>query len=117
TVPIGHIPIVSDMGVGNTSFRGLIPGTLEDLNMLNPMGLFKSFLAGSTPKCAPVTLAVVNNDNQRSMQTHYVTVSDITDMDPCLFPNRRNPQTGATCKEMFVPYSNPTSAASTAEAL
>jgi hypothetical protein len=39
--------------------------------------------------------------NNKSSETHYVTLTDIGNMDPCSFPKRKNPVNGAKCKETF----------------
>jgi hypothetical protein len=47
-VPQGNVPFISaGMGVNFTEFRGLIPGTISNLNVLNPFGIMGAFLAGS----------------------------------------------------------------------
>ena len=43
-VPSGNIPFISSgMGVNFSEFKGLIPGTISNLNAFNPMELFQSF--------------------------------------------------------------------------
>ena len=39
--------------------------------------------------------------NNKSTQSHFVTLVDIQNMDPCIFPNRVNPITNTPCKETF----------------
>ena len=46
-------------------------------------------------------METITVDNVRSSETHYVTLADITNMDPCIFPNGKNPVTGQNCKETF----------------
>lgn len=101
-VPQGNIPIISQgLGVNFSSFKGLIPGTMSNLNVLNPFAIMQSFLSGSVPDCQKITMETINNDNYRSSETHYVTTVDIKNMDPCSFPNRINPLTNAGCRETF----------------
>jgi hypothetical protein len=103
-VPQGNIPIVSSgMGVNFSEFKGLIPGTISDLNVLNPYSIMTSFLSGSNPKCQQITMQTIDTNNNVSNETHYVTTVDIQNMDPCSFSNKKNPITGASCKEAFVP--------------
>jgi len=103
-VPQGNIPIVSSgMGVNFSEFKGLIPGTISDLNVLNPYSIMTSFLSGSNPKCQEITMQTIDANNNVSNETHYVTTVDIQNMDPCSFSNKKNPITGASCKEAFVP--------------
>ena len=102
-VPEGNIPFISSgMGVNFTEFRGLIPGAMSDLNVLNPMGLMRGFMMGANPPCQPMTLTTINNENVRSSETHYLALADIQNMDPCSFPNGVNPVTKQKCRETFV---------------
>lgn len=104
-VPTGNIPIVSSgMGVNFGEFKGLVPGTLSNLNAFNPMSMFQAFLAGSSPDCRPVTMETIDIYNNRSTETHYVTLVDLQNMDPCNFPDRTNPVTRAKCRETFQGY-------------
>ena len=53
-IPDGNIPLISSASGGTnfSTFRGLIPGMLSNLNVLNPGDLFKSFNMSTEPKCA-----------------------------------------------------------------
>jgi hypothetical protein len=101
-VPVGNIPLVSSgLGVNFTEFKGLIPGTLGNLNALNPYAIMQSFLVGSTPPCQELTMETIDINNNKSSETHFVTLVDIQNMDPCNFSNKKNPITKNTCKETF----------------
>jgi hypothetical protein len=101
-VPQGDIPFISSgLGVNFTEFRGLIPGAMSNLNVLNPFGLIQSFLAGSTPPCQEITMQTIDVNNNKSSETNFVTVVDIQNMDPCSFPNGINPITKVKCVEAF----------------
>lgn len=101
-VPVGNIPIVSQgLGVNFSEFKGLIPGTISNLNAFNPLTMFQSFMAGSKPDCQQITMETIDMYNMKSTETHFVTLVDIKNMDPCLFQNRVNPLTGANCRETF----------------
>lgn len=101
-VPQGNVPFISSgLGTNFKSFRGLIPGTMSNLNRLNPFAMMQAFMSGSTPPCQKVTLETINTNNDRSNETHYVSTVDLQNMDPCDFQNRRNPVTGVGCKETF----------------
>jgi len=85
-VPSGNIPFISTgIGVNFTEFRGLVPGALQDLNVLSPYGIMQSFLSGSTPPCQQITMETIGIDNKHSMETQYVTENDIKRMDACDF--------------------------------
>lgn len=101
-VPQGNIPFISSgMGVNFSEFKGLIPGTISNMNAFNPMEIFQAFLSGSKPACQELTMETIDIYNNKSTETHYVTLVDIQNMDPCSFQNRTNPITGAKCKETF----------------
>jgi hypothetical protein len=101
-VPAGNIPFISSgMGVNFSEFKGLIPGTISNLSAVNPTEIFQSFLAGSKPDCQPLTMETIDIYNNKSTETHFVTKIDIQNMDPCIFQDRTNPITGATCRETF----------------
>lgn len=101
-VPEGNIPLISGaMGVNFSEFKGLIPGAMGNLNVLNPFAIMRAFLSGSTPPCQPITMEVINTENVRSTETNYVTLADITGMDPCIFKDNKNPITNIKCRETF----------------
>lgn len=102
-MPVGNIPFISQgLGVNFSEFKGLIPGTMGNLNVLNPFAIMQSFLSGSTPPCQELTMQTINTDNLKSSETHYVTLVDIQNMDPCIFPDKRNPLVkDSVCKETF----------------
>jgi hypothetical protein len=101
-VPNGDIPFISGaMGVNFSDFEGLIPGSMGNLNVLNPFAILQSFMSGATPPCQEITMQTINNNNTKSSETHFVTVADIKNIDPCSFPNKKNPITNAKCKESF----------------
>ena len=106
-VPAGNIPFISSgVGVNFSEFRGLIPGTISNLNAFNPMTLLQGFLAGSNPDCQELTMETVDVYNNRSTESHFVTLIDIRNMDPCIFPDNKNPVTGVPCRETFSNINN-----------
>ena len=102
-VPTGEIPFISDgMGINFSEFEGLIPGAMGNLDSLNPMRLFSAFLAGSDPSCQSLTMDTIDTSNNKSKETHYVTIDDIKNMNPCWFgKNGKNPVTKVKCEEAF----------------
>jgi hypothetical protein len=101
-VPVGNIPFISSgLGVNFSEFKGLIPGAMSNLNVLNPFAIMQAFLSGSTPPCQEITMQTIDVNNNKSSETHYVTLTDINNMDPCIFTDNKNPITGANCKESF----------------
>jgi hypothetical protein len=103
-VPSGNIPFISaGVGANFTEFRGLVPGTLEQLNNFNPLRLLTAFTDGLSPACQPLTMPIMGNDNAKAHnETAYVTYSDIDSMDTCWFPDKRNPRKpDRRCRQTF----------------
>jgi len=106
-VPNGNIPFISSaLGTDFTQFRGLIPGAVGDLKVLNPYTIMQSFLSGSTPPCQEVQLEVVDNSNNSMYQSNFVTLVDLQNMDPCSFPGGvnnygSNQSSPKTCQQAF----------------
>ena len=101
-VPEGNIPFISSgVGVNFSEFKGLIPGAMGNLNVLNPFAILRAFASGSTPPCQEITMQTIDVNNNSSSETHYVTLADIQNTDPCSFPGGLNPVTQARCKESF----------------
>lgn len=106
-VPSGNIPFISSgAGVNFSEFKGLIPGTISNLNAFNPMDMFQAFLAGSKPDCQELKMETIDIYNNRSTESHFVTLVDIKNMDQCIFPDKKNPITGDKCKETFSNITN-----------
>ena len=101
--PDGHIAFISSgLGVNFSQFRGLIPGTMSNLNVLNPFTIMQAFMSGATPDCQEITLETIDNNSNSSNETHFVSVVDIQNMDACSFsPDKKNPITGKQCAEAF----------------
>ena len=98
-IPLGHMP---GSNIYNKSFRGLIPGMTTDLEMLDPVRIADSFLSTGKPDCMPITMEIIDNAGGSTNGTHYVSLTDISYIDPCLFPKnaagkRINPQTNVVC--------------------
>ena len=103
-VPTGNIPFISSgMGVDFSDFEGLIPGAMGNLDTLNPFAIFSSFMTGTNPPCQELTMDTTPSsvNNNQSSETHHVSVSDIKNMDACIFPNKVNPITNESCIEAF----------------
>ena len=107
-VPQGNIPFISSgLGVNFSEFKGLIPGAMGNLNVLNPFAIMRAFLSGSNPPCQQITMQTITSNNIKSSETHYVTLADIQNMDPCSFSNGKNPVNGQSCRETFQIRSEP----------
>jgi hypothetical protein len=101
-VPSGNIPFLSSAsGVNFTTMRGLIPGTIGNLNAFNPVGLFRAFLAGPVPECQEITMQVIDIYNNKTTESHFVSLADISRITACQFPDKVNPVTNIKCRETF----------------
>jgi hypothetical protein len=104
-IPNGSIPFIST-GLGGTditSFEGIIPGILQDMNVFDPYAMLNAMTAPTDPSCSLVTLNVVDNSNNITRESNYVANVDLSTMDPCLFPDRKNPINGNKCLQGFTP--------------
>jgi hypothetical protein len=63
--------------------------------------MFQAFLSGSKPDCQKVIMETIDIYNNKSTESHFVTLVDIKNMDPCIFKDKKNPLTGIGCKETF----------------
>ena len=101
-VPAGNIPFISSgVGVNFSEFKGLIPGTISNLNAFNPMEMFQAFLSGPKPDCQELKMETIDIYNNKSVESHFVTLIDIKNTDPCIFPDKKNPITNDKCRETF----------------
>lgn len=104
-IPNGTIPFISSgLGVNFTDFEGLIPGAMGNMSVLNPFAIMQAFMSGSTPPCQEITMETIDNKNNKSSETHYVTTVDIKNMNPCTFRDGNNPVTGKGCRSAFTTY-------------
>jgi hypothetical protein len=106
-VPDGNIPFISaGLGANFSEFRGLVPGAMSNLNVLNPFSIMQAFMAGATPPCQELTMETIDTKNNKSTETHYVTTTDIKNMNPCTFSDGKNPVSDKKCKNAFSTYQN-----------
>jgi len=99
-VPLGKNPIP---GSNYKDYRGLIPGMLENVDSINPEKIASAFLTNLVPDCMEITLDTINSSGTLGSASHYVSLADIAELDPCLFPDRVNPQTNAKCTGLAGP--------------
>lgn len=101
-VPDGSMPfITSGMGMKFTSFKGLVPGTMGNIERISPTEILQSFASPANPECQAVTLETIDVHNKKGKETNFITTVDIQNMSPCWFSNKKNPVTGKKCKEGF----------------
>jgi hypothetical protein len=63
--------------------------------------MLQSFMAGSKPDCQEIVMDVIDTYNNKSTESHFVTLVDIRNMDPCSFTDKRNPVTNIKCQTGF----------------
>ena len=73
---INFLPAMPAMNVGS-SFRGIIPGILNDLGDINPIAMFGAFMEGSEPPCAEVTLETIDENNRVSKGSAFIPVNEL----------------------------------------
>lgn len=67
--------------VPNPPLPGLIKGVTTGLDTLNPFRIMGAFAEGTKPPCKEITMEVIDVNNQRSQETHFVTLSDINSLE------------------------------------
>ena len=86
-VPSGKIPLIN----AQSGLRGLIPGIVGNMAVINPQSLFTAITDSSVPDCSEITLETIDNKNQRGTETHFVAkndqpISGFTTMSPQELP-------------------------------
>jgi hypothetical protein len=83
SVYINNVPenmAVGKFDIGNT-FRGLIPGIVDNMLDINPVAMMGAFMEGSEPKCQEMKLEVIDSNNRSSMKSGYLTLTDINELN------------------------------------
>ena len=81
-VPNGKLKFIGEaMGVPFNSYKGLIPGVMENIEHLNPSNIFKAFSMGENPPCKEVTFETIDNNNNTGEATHYVALQDLKSLE------------------------------------
>ena len=104
-VPTGNLGIIPKGTGGNFStFKGLLPGIVENAFSLAQVDFFSAFSSMDPPKCQNVTLQTIDVNNNISTDSGYVSINDIKNISPCNFVNNgyTNIVTNGTCGEKFV---------------
>jgi len=66
---------------GSSIFRGLIPGTIQDLTAFSRLSIMNAFSGDTTPPCQYVTLKTVDEHNNSSTEGHYIALMDLKNMN------------------------------------
>jgi len=70
--------------------KGILPGMIEDLGAFNPTHYFADLIP-TIPECISVSLEVIGDNEQPEIQSHYMALTDVSQLDPCDFPDKINP--------------------------
>jgi hypothetical protein len=101
-VPRGSIPFISSgMGVNFSTFKGQIPGAMQNLEAVNPANFWRALKTEGKPECIPIQMETRDNNDRIRSETRHVPTIEVRSMDACLFPGRRNPESGDRCRETF----------------
>jgi hypothetical protein len=91
-VPTGNIPLISTVaGVDFASFRGLVPGVLTNLEVLDPASMVNALVVGAEPSCTKVDFPTIDSSGNVSSDSHYVLDEEIIHMDPCDIAPKQKP--------------------------
>lgn len=104
-VPSGNLGIIpAGIGGNFSTFKGLIPGMLEDAMSLAQINFFSAFTSMDPPNCQQVTLETIDVNNNIGTGTGYISIDDIQNISPCNFVanNNTNPVTNASCSDGFM---------------
>jgi hypothetical protein len=104
-VPTGNLGVIP-AGVGGnfSTFRGLIPGLLENAFSLAQINFFSAFTSMDPPECQQVTLQTIDVNNNVGTGTAFVSNDDIKNISACNFVNNNNTNivTGGKCSDGFM---------------
>lgn len=104
-VPSGNLGVIP-AGVGGnfSTFKGLIPGLLENAFSLAQINFYSAFSSMDPPKCQQVTLQTIDVNNNTGTGSAYVSIDDIKNISPCNFVNNgyTNIITGGKCSDGFM---------------
>lgn len=79
--PSGVIPGLTDMtGFKASEFKGLVPGMVQNINAINPMKLFRVFQMSLKPKCAKVSLPVIDENHKQGKKSGYVPLLELEEL-------------------------------------
>jgi hypothetical protein len=77
-VPSGNIPLVSDLaGMNFSMLRGLVPGLASNIDSVNPIALFSSFMQKAEPDCMAINLPVISDKRGPTSATRYVPLNEL----------------------------------------
>lgn len=98
TGEVNFIPAMPTVNIGST-FKGIIPGILNDIGDINPLAMFSAFMEGNEPPCAEVSLQTIDENNHSTKQSGFVPINELQQLQSSgSIPN--NTVTSQMLKEM-----------------
>ena len=83
-VPTGNIPFISSLtGTDFKVFRGLIPGVMQNVEVLNPIVIAESLFLGPDPSCALIEFPQLDQSGNTDLSSAYILINDLYNLDPC----------------------------------
>jgi hypothetical protein len=80
---------------------GILPGIVEKLTDFEPKNFLEELVSLGTPTCQQVTLKVVDDQGNGSVETQYVATTDVQGMYDCYFEDEINPYGSNPCNQGF----------------
>jgi hypothetical protein len=104
-IPENDVPIPQTLkdasGSRSLKFDGIVPGIINDVLNMNPMGIIAGFMIPPFPDCIETSITTVTGKGQDAYkpvtQKAYVITSEAQNIHACAFSDFRNPLTGETC--------------------
>lgn len=84
TIPTGEIELMPGSSLDLKSFKGLVPGIVEDIGKINPLNMFSAFMENEQAPCMSVTLPVGDAGTLKP-DSKYMIFPDIEAMSEDLF--------------------------------
>ena len=79
------------------SEAGLLEGVNYSASQIDPDEFKSVFAQSPEPKCRQITMKTRDNDHIEKEETQYVSLYDISVLNPCSFSNGENPISGCKC--------------------
>jgi len=82
---------------------GLMDGVYHNVNQINIKDLSNVFTTSTTPKCRKQELDLPKKSGIYVKESHYIALSDLANLSPCVFLDKINPITECECNKECEP--------------
>ena len=103
-IPHFDVPIpeaLKKAGKSGEKFDGIIPGIVNDVLTMNPMGLLGAFVLPAYPECVNVEVNTVTGKGENAYdvvkESAFVITAEAQNINPCAFSSGINGLTGESC--------------------